>query len=40
MVQILEKPILNQLVKKSFAFYGTRRFLTVFTRARQIRGPV
>jgi len=29
----LEKQIVTQLVKKFTAFYGTRRFITVFTRA-------
>jgi hypothetical protein len=31
---LLEKLIGTQLVKKFLAFYGTRRFFTVFTRAR------
>jgi hypothetical protein len=31
---ILEKLIITQLVKKLLAFYGTRRFITVFKRAR------
>jgi hypothetical protein len=30
----LEKLVVTQLVKKFPAFYGTRRFITVFTRAR------
>jgi len=30
----LEKVVVTQLVKKSPASYGTRRFITVFTRAR------
>jgi len=29
---VLEKPIVTQLVKKFFAFYGTRRIITAFTR--------
>jgi len=31
---LLEKLTSTQLVKKFPAFYGTRRFITVFTRAR------
>jgi len=31
-----DEVIVTQLVKKSPAFYGTRRFITVFTRARQL----
>jgi len=31
---LLEKLTVTQLVKKFSAFYGTRRFITVFTRAR------
>jgi hypothetical protein len=31
---LLEKPIITQLVKIFLAFYGTRRFITLFTRAR------
>jgi hypothetical protein len=30
-----EKVIVTQLVKKFPAFYGTRSFMTVFTKARQ-----
>jgi len=30
--RVLEKMIVTQLVKKFTAFYGTRRFITVFTR--------
>jgi hypothetical protein len=30
----LEKLIVTQLIKKLSAYYGTRRFITVFTRAR------
>jgi hypothetical protein len=30
---LLEKLTLSQLVKKFPAFYGTRRFITAFTRA-------
>jgi hypothetical protein len=30
---ILEKLTVAQLVKKFTAFYGTKRFITVFTRA-------
>jgi len=29
---LLEKLIVTQLEKKSLEFYGTRRFITVFTR--------
>jgi hypothetical protein len=32
--RLLEKLIVTQLVKKFLVFYGTRRFITVFTRAR------
>ena len=32
---ILEKLIGSKLVKKFPAFYGTRRFITIFTRARK-----
>jgi hypothetical protein len=31
--EILEKLIATQLVKEFSAFYGTRSFITVFTRA-------
>jgi hypothetical protein len=31
---LLEKLIVTQLVKKLPAFYGTRRFIAVFTKAR------
>jgi hypothetical protein len=30
---LLEKLTVSQLVKKFLAFYGTRRFITAFTRA-------
>jgi len=30
---LLEKLTVTQLVKKFHAFYGTQRFITVFTRA-------
>jgi len=30
---ILEELILSQLVKKFFTIYGTRRFITVFTKS-------
>jgi len=33
---LLEKLTGSQLVKKFPAFYGTRRFITVFTNARQL----
>jgi hypothetical protein len=33
-IVLLEKLIVIQLVKKLLAFYGTRRFFTVFTRFR------
>jgi len=36
---ILEEPVVTQLVEKYPAFYGIRRFITVFTRACQVRGP-
>jgi hypothetical protein len=32
--RVLEKLIVDQLVKKFPAFHGTRRFITVFTRTR------
>jgi hypothetical protein len=32
---LLEKLIVTQLVKKFPAFYGSRKFITVFTRARK-----
>jgi hypothetical protein len=32
---VLEKLIGAELVKKSLAFYGTHKFITVFTRAGQ-----
>jgi hypothetical protein len=35
---ILEKLIGSQLVKKFPEFYGTRRFITTFTRARKEEG--
>jgi hypothetical protein len=31
---VLEKLTVTQLLKKFTAFYGTRRFITVFTRSR------
>jgi hypothetical protein len=31
---LLEKLIVPQIVKKFLAFYGTRKFITVFTTAR------
>jgi hypothetical protein len=31
---LLEKLIVTHLVKKFHAFYGTQKFITVFTRAR------
>jgi hypothetical protein len=34
---LLEKPPILQLLKNVPAFYGTRRFITVFTRAIQIK---
>jgi len=33
---VLEKLIVTQLVKKFSTFCGTRRFITVLTRARQL----
>jgi hypothetical protein len=36
---LLEKPTVAQLLKNFLTFYGTRRFITVFTRARQ-RVPI
>jgi hypothetical protein len=33
---LLEKLTVSQLVKKFPAFYGTRRFITAFTRARHL----
>jgi hypothetical protein len=36
----LGKLTVIQQVKKRFAFYGTRMFITIFTEARQIRGSV
>jgi hypothetical protein len=33
---LLEKTTVSQLVKKFPAFYGTRRFITAFTRACQL----
>jgi hypothetical protein len=33
-IDVLEKLIVSQLVKKFPAFNGTRRFITVLTRAR------
>jgi hypothetical protein len=32
-LSLLEKPPIVQLLKNFPAFYGTRRFITVFTRA-------
>jgi len=37
---LLEKLIVAELVNKFPAFYATRKFVTVFTRARQFRGSV
>jgi hypothetical protein len=37
---LLEKLIVTQLVKKFPALYETRRFIAVFTKARQFRRPV
>jgi hypothetical protein len=34
-IGLLMKLMVGQLVKKLSAFYGTRRFITVFTRARR-----
>jgi hypothetical protein len=31
--------IVTQLVKKFYAFYGTRRLMTVFTRAHHLSSP-
>jgi hypothetical protein len=36
---LLEKQIVSQIVKKSPAFYGTRRFITAFTSARHLYLP-
>jgi hypothetical protein len=33
---LFEKLTVSQLVKKFSAFYGTRRFMTAFTRARHL----
>jgi hypothetical protein len=33
---VLEKPTGSQLVKEFPAFYGTRKFITAFTSARQL----
>jgi hypothetical protein len=38
--RVLEKLTVAQLVKKLSAFYVIRSFITVFTRAHQVRGPV
>jgi len=35
-----EKLTVTQPVKKFHAFYGTQTFITVFTTARQFRGPM
>jgi len=35
-----EKPVITQLIKKFPSFNGTRSFIAVFTRARQVRRPV
>jgi len=32
--------MITQLLEKFPAFYGTRRFITVFTRAQEFQGPV
>jgi hypothetical protein len=37
---LLEKLIVIQLLKKFPAFYRTRRFITVFIRARRIRNKL
>jgi hypothetical protein len=37
---LLEELTVTQLVRESPAFYGTRRFIIVFTRAHQFRGLV
>jgi len=37
---LLEKLTVTQLVKKLPIFYGTWRFITMFTRARQFQGSV
>jgi len=37
LVGLLEKLIPSQLVRKFLAFYGTERFITVFTRAESIQ---
>jgi hypothetical protein len=34
-----EKLIVAQLVKTSLAYYGTRKFITAFTRARHLSLP-
>jgi hypothetical protein len=39
MASSMEKLSFPQLVKKSHAFCGTRRFITVFTRARHLLSP-
>jgi hypothetical protein len=36
---LLEKLTVSQLVKKFPAFYGTRRFITAFTRAHHLSLP-
>jgi len=38
--RVLENLIVTQLVKKVPALYGTWRFVTMFTRAHQVQGPV
>jgi len=37
---LLEKLIVTQLLEKFSAFYGTRKFITVFTRTRQRIRPI
>jgi hypothetical protein len=32
-MELLEKPPVTQLLKKFPTFYGTRKFITLFTRA-------
>jgi hypothetical protein len=37
---LLDTVKITQLIKKFPAFYGTRKFITPYTGAHQIRGPV
>jgi hypothetical protein len=37
---LLEKPLVTLLVKKFPVFYRAQNFITVFTRAREVRAPV